>query len=110
MTLNRLGGESSRLAQVFLVTPEQVAHLALRKSYLSSVLSKHFKKVMQCGAITPPIMAYPQTLAGPQSLIEELLNERRANMPPPHPPSEMFDNTDIGTVPRGGEPLGNEIM
>jgi hypothetical protein len=48
----------ARLDEVFMVTSEQIAPPALRKCGFLSALSKHLKKVVQCGAIKPPIMVH----------------------------------------------------
>jgi hypothetical protein len=53
---DRSWGKPARLDEVFLVTSEQIAPPALRKWQFFSALSKHLKKVMQRGAIKPPIM------------------------------------------------------
>ena len=47
--------KSSHLDEMFLVTSEQIALPALRKRCFFSVLPEHLQKVMQRGAVVPPI-------------------------------------------------------
>lgn len=76
--------ESSCLAEVCLVTPEYIAHATLQDSGSLVVAEpEHLQKMVQSGPIAPQMTTDSWAVAICQPLIQELLDMRLADLPPP---------------------------